>query len=290
MGQIHMGRANPFRELVAGLTADEFLLLREAFDERCRRILSAGPKVTGMRRLERRLHRCRRHEIALPLLREEVHPPHGHRPRAPPQANPRLVSFIRLMSHNVPVERATELYCVTHKMAFGWAAPQLATASSYQDRIVQRDTVWIDETYINGTDLSKGYRQVRKRSLSRQKLCIGVAIDVHKNPVAVAYGHRRPSSPRVRKDRGSKMAPGSPLIHDLKRAHSALVRDDRLESGAHRANVNDPIYLERMEMVNDLCPWLKRYLWRFTGMSPRNPQAYLDRYACLFRVDQAYDR
>lgn len=34
MGQIHMGRANPFRALVAGLTADEFLPLREAVDER----------------------------------------------------------------------------------------------------------------------------------------------------------------------------------------------------------------------------------------------------------------
>lgn len=32
MGQIHMGRANPFGGLVAGLTADEFLLIREAVD------------------------------------------------------------------------------------------------------------------------------------------------------------------------------------------------------------------------------------------------------------------
>lgn len=32
-----MGRANPFGELVAGLTADEFLLLRVAVDERRRR-------------------------------------------------------------------------------------------------------------------------------------------------------------------------------------------------------------------------------------------------------------
>lgn len=37
MGQIHMVRANPFRALVASLTADELLLLREAVDERrCR--------------------------------------------------------------------------------------------------------------------------------------------------------------------------------------------------------------------------------------------------------------
>ena len=35
MGQIYMGRENPFGELVAVLTADEFLLLRKAVDERC---------------------------------------------------------------------------------------------------------------------------------------------------------------------------------------------------------------------------------------------------------------
>lgn len=39
-------------------------------------------------------------------------------------------------------------------------------------------------------------------------------------------------------------------------------------------------------MVNDPCSRLKRYLWRYTGMSPRNLQAYLDRYVYLFRVNQ----
>ena len=43
-------------------------------------------------------------------------------------------------------------------------------------------------------------------------------------------------------------------------------------------------------MANDPCSWLKRYLLRFTGMSPRNLQAYLDLYVYLFRVNQARDR
>ncbi|MZJ67503.1 hypothetical protein [Collinsella aerofaciens] len=38
-----MGRANPFGELVAVLTADEFLLLRKAVDERrCRDEVGVG--------------------------------------------------------------------------------------------------------------------------------------------------------------------------------------------------------------------------------------------------------
>lgn len=86
------------------------------------------------------------------------------------------------------------------------------------------------------------------------------------------------------------MLPGSLPIHDPERTHNALAGDGGHESEAHRADVNDPVYLERMEMANDLCSWLKRYLWRFTGMSPRNPQAYLDWYVYLFRVNQARDR
>ena len=36
----------------------------------------------------------------------------------------------------------------------------------------------------------------------------------------------------------------------LERAHGVLVRDGGFESEAHRADVNDPVYLERMEMVD----------------------------------------
>lgn len=86
--------------------------------------------------------------------------------------------------------------------------------SDRHDRIVLHDTIWVDRTYINDTALSKGYGQARKRGLSRQKLCICVAIDIHKNPVAVVCGHGKPSSARARKAVGGWMAPGALLIHD----------------------------------------------------------------------------
>lgn len=174
------------------------------------------------------------------------------------------------MRHNVPVECSAELCGVTHKTAFEWRHRVLATVSGHRDRITLRDTVWVDETNVNETGLSKGFWQARKRDLSRQKLCICVVIDVHKNPVTVVCGHGKPSSARIRKAMGGRMAPGSLLIHDLERSHGALVRERGLESKAHRAHANDPVYLDRMEMVNDLCSCLKRYPWRFSVMPPRN--------------------
>lgn len=49
-----MGRANPFRALVAGITADELLLLREAVDEkRCSDGVGAGTLAEAARPIGR---------------------------------------------------------------------------------------------------------------------------------------------------------------------------------------------------------------------------------------------
>lgn len=86
-----------------------------------------------------------------------------------------------------------------------------------------------------------------------------MAIDIHENPVAVVDGHGKPSSARTRNAMSGRIAPGSLLIHDLERAHGAQVKDGEPESGAHRTDENDPVYLERMEMMNEQCSWLKRH-------------------------------
>lgn len=143
---------------------------------------------------------------------------------------------------------------------------------------------------MNDTDLHLGYGVARKRGLSRQKVCIAVAIDVRKNPVAVVCGRGKPSSARVLGALGGHIAEGSLVVHDRERAHGALIRESGCAEEAHRADVNDPVYLERMAMVNNLCSWLKRYLWRFTGMSMSNLQSYLNWFVYLFRVKQDSER
>ena len=194
------------------------------------------------------------------------------------------------MRHNVPLDCAAELCGVSHQTAFEWRHRVFATVSGYQGRIVLRDRVWIDEAYVNDTDLSKGYGQARKRGLSRQKLCICAAIDVHKNPIAKVCGHGKPSTARVREALAGHLSPGCVVVHDRERAHNGVIAGCGCVSEAHKADCRDPAYLEAMEMANSMCSWLKRYLWRFTGMSPANMQAYLDWYVYLFRVNQARDR
>lgn len=200
------------------------------------------------------------------------------------------VRFVELMTWNVPIDAAAEVCGVTHKTAFEWRHRVFATVRGYQDRIVLRNRVWIDEVYVNDTDLSRGYGQARKRGLSRQKLCIAVAIDASKNPVAVVCGHGKPSARGIRAALGSHLAEGSTVVHDKERAHNGVIADRKCTSEAYKADVTDPAYLDAMEMANNLSSWIKRYLWRFTGMDPANLQSYLDWYVYLFRVRQAEEK
>lgn len=73
-------------------------------------------------------------------------------------------------------------------------------------------------------------------------------------------------------------------MHCRERAHSALARELGLDDESYKADVRDPTYPEVMELVNGLCLWIKRHLWRFTGTDPANLQSYLNLNVYLFRV------
>ena len=200
------------------------------------------------------------------------------------------VDFIGLTTFAVPLDACAETCRISRQTAWEWRRRLFAAVDGCQDRIVLRGRVWIDETYANDTDLSHGHGQARKRGLSRQKICIAVGIDARKEPVAVVCGHGKPSSARIRKAVKARVAEGSALVHDRGRAHNVLVRENSLEDESYKADVRDPAYLEAMALVNNLCSWIKRCLWRFTGMDPANLRSYLNLYVYLFRVKRDDER
>ncbi len=200
------------------------------------------------------------------------------------------VDFIRLALFAVPLDACAEMCRITRQTAWEWRHRLFAAVDGYQDRIVLRGRVWVDETYVNDTDLSHGYGQARKRGLSGQKTCVAVGTGARKEPVAVACGHGKPSSARIRKAMKSHVAEGATLVHDRERAHNVLVRENSLEDESHKADVRDPEHLEAMALANNLCSWIKRCLWRFTGMDPKSLQSYLNLYVYLFRVKRDDDK
>ena len=111
----------------------------------------------------------------------------------------------------------------------------------------------------------------KKRGLSKNQLCIVVAIDCHKNTYAVICGHGKPSASRIFEALKNHIVSGSTLVHDGEKAH-------------------DKEYLENMALINNMCSWLKRYIYRFIGMRMTNLQSYLNWFVYLFRVKGAVEQ
>ena len=197
---------------------------------------------------------------------------------------------MRLTCFNVQLDACAELCGVTHQTAWEWRHRVMATIDGYQDRIVKRDKVWIDEMYVTDSDLrgEPGWRP--RRGLSRDKICIAVAIDVRKNVVAVRCGHGKPSARRIKDSLLSHIAEGSEIFHDMEKSHKSLVRAVKGVDRPYKTDTKDPEHLERMAMVNNLCFWRRRYLRGYVGMDLKYLQSYLNWYAYLFRVKQAEER
>ena len=263
--------ANPYGGLVSSLDADGFEALCSAVAERrCRALIGAGTLAEAAE-LWRPSPPCP--SCGFPDCSRDGKTPAGRQRR-----------FITCMCYNAPVDLAAEVCGIAHTTAFEWRHRVFATVDGYQDRLVLRGRVWIDELYLTDSDIVRSADYVPKRGLSKNKICIAVAIDAYKNAVVAICGHGKPSSRRIRDALLSHIAPGSVIVHDMEKAHMSLVRAAKCTDEAYKADVKGPVYLEAMELVNNLCSWLRRYLFRFPGMKKGNLQSYLNWFVYLFRV------
>lgn len=196
---------------------------------------------------------------------------------------PTWADFIMLMLYTLPLDLAAEICEVSRQTALEMRHRVFATVDGRQDRIVLRDRVWIDETYIADVSLVKGPDWRPMRGLSRQKVCIAVAIDACKDVVAVVYGGE-PSAKRIKGVLKDRVAEGATIVHDKEKAHNSLVKTVKGVSEACKAGTKDPAYLEGVKLVNSLCSWMQRYLGRFAGMKRENLQPCLNWFAYAFRV------
>lgn len=295
-----MVSANPYRGMVSSLDADGFDALCSAVAERkCRSLIGAG-SLDEAARLWRPHPPCP--SCGFPGAAPDGRTPAGRqRYRCPACGKafsaltgtvleyskkelPTWERFITCMCYNAPLDLIAEVCGITHKTAFEWRHRVLATVDGCQDRLVLGGRVWIDELYLADSDIVRSADFVQKRGLSKNKICIAVAIDAHENAVVAICGHGKPSSRRMKDALLAHIAPGSTIIHDKERSHAALVRAARCADVSYKADVRDPAYLEAMGLVNNLCSWLRRYLFRFPGMKRSNLQSYLNWFVYLFRV------
>lgn len=199
------------------------------------------------------------------------------------------VHYLTMMTYNVPLEMTEEMENISHPTALLWRHKIFETVNGYQDRIVLRGRVWVDETYIfDGRILHEdGFK--RKRGLSKDLICIVVAIDTNGNAYAVTCGHGKPSATRIYKALKDHIDPGCTIVHDGEKAHNYLINKLNCKSEKHIAD-NSPEYLKEMALINNMCAWLKRYLYRFIGMDLKYLPSYLNWFVYLYCVKKADEK
>ena len=58
------------------------------------------------------------------------------------------ISYLTLMTFNVPLEMTEEICNISHSTAMLWRQKVFATVDGYQEHLYLKDRVWIDETYV----------------------------------------------------------------------------------------------------------------------------------------------
>jgi transposase-like protein len=196
----------------------------------------------------------------------------------------KIMRIVEVMCHNASL-RLIELTCeVSHSTAFLWRHKVFSTVSGWQDHVVLSGRVWIDEMYFEDTRVERESGAHRRRGLSKDKVCVVVAIDSWGQALAIVSENGKPSARRINKALKTHIRRGSTIVHDCEKAHNALVRELALVDERYKAVTTDPAYLEQMALVNHLCSWIRRYVERFSCMKSDNLQAYLDWFVYLHRV------
>ena len=202
----------------------------------------------------------------------------------------KIMKIVEVMCHNASL-RLIETVCeVSHGTAFLWRHKVFSTVSGWQDHVVLSGRVWIDEMYFEDTRAEHEPGKPRRKGLSKDKVCVVVAIDSYKQALAIVSENGKPSTKRINDALKAHIKEGSTIVHDCEKAHNALVRDLRLVDERYKAVTTDPVYLEQMALVNHLCSWIRRYVERFACMKSENLQAYLDWFVYLHRVHRDEDR
>ncbi len=197
------------------------------------------------------------------------------------------INYLVLMTFNVPLELTEEVCQISHATAMLWRKKVFSTINDCQNNVKLRGTIWIDEAYIFDSRVLRDESYKSKRGLSKNQICIIVAIDCFENIYAAVCGNGKPSSARVYNALKDHIEKESLIIHDGEKAHNLLIDKLGCRSKVYKADIKSKEYLENMALINNMCSWLKRYIFRYVGMRKENLQSYLNWFVYIFRVKKS---
>ena len=165
-----------------------------------------------------------------------------------------------------------------------WLEKIFMVLDGYQDDIVLKGNVYLDESYRK---VCKSEIQLRPdgkeyRGLSRNQMCIGLACD-DEHVIAIYEGLGHPSLKKTKTTFLSHIAEGSHLIHDQEKSHKVLIEKLKLTDETYNSNEIKKLKDEDnpLRPINWECYLLQNFFDAHSAYSRHMIQGYLNLYAFI---------
>lgn len=172
---------------------------------------------------------------------------------------------------------------------FYWLQKVFLVLKDYQDDIVLKGDVYIDETYVSvwqSRKIRKNGKQLR--GLSKNQCCVCTGTELQKS-FFILCGKGNPSSKKVWKAYSPHIEKGSTIIHDGDPSHNILIEKLSLKSEVHPSNEskNRQGSSNPLDRINKLHGSLKKFLRIHDGFDTDYLQDWLNLF-CFIR-NEGYD-
>lgn len=173
-----------------------------------------------------------------------------------------------------------------------WLLKVFEVLKHYQDNIILQDKVYLDETYftVKKAQIKTHPDGKKYKGISRNKLCVGAAKDIHGRVVLIYESTSKPSLKSTWNSLGSHIKEGSLLLHDREKSHSVLVSKLNLTSEEYDAEVIKNLKDEDnpLDSINEIHYLAKRFMRAHGGYNRNNLQDYMNLLS--FLLNEPYDR
>lgn len=187
----------------------------------------------------------------------------------------KLEMLSKCYENRLTVRAAASICCVNKNTALLWRFRMQETDRKIQAETRLSGSVSIDEKYVNvsADEMSVKTDGSRYKGISRNKLCIGVALDESGRHVFKVVGIGHPTSEAMLATWADVIEPGSEITHDGEHSHARLVERLRLKDVWIKAG---PIrYSRELQKVNNDCQFIQLYLSQHPGILRKNLDRYL---------------
>ncbi len=186
-----------------------------------------------------------------------------------------LRRLLALIIRDATVDDMVELLGISSRTAYMWRIKVYKCLENYQNSVILRNNVWIDEFLIpvNRKDLimNKGKKL---RGISVNQLVIAVRIDSNNNRYAKLVGKGHITSKQCLDSYGKHIEKGSHLIHDGIFSHDQLITELELTDEIWKPIIKDA--KRAMQPINSFCAQIERNFVKHIGGLSKYIQDYLN--------------